>query len=237
MPKSKFENELCYYAWNMNFNTDSFEKINVLRHSYIQKWLREYLSKEYNKFEDFVKELDTILRCYYSGDINYEFMAKNLSDNAKEYKVNVYDQLKLNIPIMAKYIIEVWNKHKRENNKIVLRDKGDLLEELKKYLYDYGNSIETISGTYDKGVLDTIYDINEQIKDLEEIHSEEFKPIDKVPLIDIGSHYDDEEDLETVTIDDLEIEVENERVIRELAYHIREIEERFNKLLEDMYGN
>jgi len=118
MKKKKFNESLHFYAWSINFNTDSFEMTNVLGHSYIQKWLNEYLSKEYTDFELFFVELDARLRCEYSGRREYEFKAGDLSDSSEIYKVSVYDQIKPNMYHIAVHIIEEWNKHKRKENKL-----------------------------------------------------------------------------------------------------------------------
>ena len=59
------------------------------------------------------------------------------------------------------------------------------------------------------------------------------KIIDKLCVIDIGNNYNEiTDEYDIITIDDLEIFSDEERVIKELAYHIADIETKINEIID-----
>ena len=96
-----------WFVLNYDFNKRRIEDFNIFRNSYFTKSVEELL-KEYSSFEEFVIQLDRkLMYCFWSKR-EYEISVGDAfeKDINKYKKIDVYSQVKPNIEILAKYIID-----------------------------------------------------------------------------------------------------------------------------------
>ena len=99
--------ELEWFVLNYDFNRKKIENYNIFRNFYfienIKKLLEEHLT-----FEDFIIQLDKKLRYSFWSKREYEISVGDaFEENLNKYeKIDVYSQVKPNIKILAKYIID-----------------------------------------------------------------------------------------------------------------------------------
>ena len=99
--------ELEWFVLNYDFNRRKIENYNIFRNFYfienVKKLLEEHLT-----FEDFIIQLDKKLRYSFWSKREYEISVGDaFEENLNKYeKIDVYSQVKPNIKILAKYIID-----------------------------------------------------------------------------------------------------------------------------------
>ena len=99
--------ELEWFVLNYDFNRKKIENYNIFRNFYfienVKKLLEEHLT-----FEDFIIQLDKKLRYSFWSKREYEISVGDaFEENLNKYeKIDVYFQVKPNIKILAKYIID-----------------------------------------------------------------------------------------------------------------------------------
>ena len=99
--------ELEWFVLNYDFNRKKIENYNIFRNFYfienIKKLLEEHLT-----FEDFIIQLDKKLRYSFWSKREYEISVGDAFEENlnKDEKIDVYSQVKPNIKILAKYIID-----------------------------------------------------------------------------------------------------------------------------------
>lgn len=100
-----------WYVLKYNFNKGKIENFNIFDSSRFNECV-EKLLKKYITFEDFKEKLDKdLMYCFWSKR-EYEIMCADLFEtNIEKYeKIDVYRQLKPNLDILARYIIDEYNK-------------------------------------------------------------------------------------------------------------------------------
>ena len=99
--------KLEWFILNYNFNKQRIEDFNIFRNTYFTKSVEELL-KEHLTFEEFVIQLDRKLMYYFWSKREYEISVGDAfeEDINKYKKIDVYSQVKPNIKILAKYIID-----------------------------------------------------------------------------------------------------------------------------------
>lgn len=100
-----------WYVLNYNFNEKKAEHFNIFRSRRFSDGVQELL-ESFVSFEDFVEELDRLLMYCFWSKAEYEIMVGDLfeEDTNKYTKVDVYSQVKPNIKILAKYILDEYNR-------------------------------------------------------------------------------------------------------------------------------
>ena len=99
--------ELEWFVLNYDFNRKKIENYNIFRNFYfienVKKLLEEHLT-----FEDFIIQLDKKLRYSFWSKREYEISVGDaFEENLNKYeKIDVYSQVKPNIKILAKCIID-----------------------------------------------------------------------------------------------------------------------------------
>ncbi len=97
-----------WYVLNENFNENRIENFNIFNSTRFSKEV-EKLLKEFITFNDFVEKLDQALKYAFWSKSEYEILVMGLF-NDKATKIDIYSQIKPNIKILAKYIIDKYNK-------------------------------------------------------------------------------------------------------------------------------
>lgn len=102
-----------WYVLLHDFNKDKIISYNIFNNSKLDKELKE-LKENYISKENFVSELDKILRWCFWSQSEYEIMVGDLfeKDLDKYEKIDVYQQLKPNLNTLANYIIYQWTFNK-----------------------------------------------------------------------------------------------------------------------------
>lgn len=102
-----------WYVLLHDFNKDKVISYNIFNNSKLDKELKE-LKENYISKENFVSELDKILRWCFWSKSEYEIVVGDLfeKDLDKYEKIDVYQQLKPNLNTLADYIIYQWTFNK-----------------------------------------------------------------------------------------------------------------------------
>ena len=102
-----------WYVLLHDFNKDKIISYNIFNNSKLDKELKE-LKENYISKENFVSELDRILRWCFWSKSEYEIVVGDLfeKDLDKYEKIDVYQQLKPNLNTLADYIIYQWTFNK-----------------------------------------------------------------------------------------------------------------------------
>ena len=111
--------KLSWKVMRYNFNAKEVEFFNIFRNIRLQEGL-ENLIKNYTTFNKFKEDLSHELKYCFLGKCEYEVVVGDIVIKTLDEleKVDVYAQLEPNLDILAKYIIDEVNKHKR--NKLSL---------------------------------------------------------------------------------------------------------------------
>lgn len=102
-----------WYVLLHDFNKDKVISYNIFNNSKLDKELKE-LKENFISKENFVSELDKILRWCFWSKSEYEIVVGDLfeKDLDKYEKIDVYQQLKPNLNTLADYIIYQWTFNK-----------------------------------------------------------------------------------------------------------------------------
>ena len=101
--------KLEYYVLRHEFNSDTIEKHNIFNNGYVDERLEDLL-KNFVTLEDFKEKLDKLFIYCYAHKVEYEVIVSGVVckyDN--QFKISIYDQIKPNLDLIARYIIEQWN--------------------------------------------------------------------------------------------------------------------------------
>lgn len=101
---------LEYYVLCEDFNKSKIRMKNIFEHRYIYERL-PILIKQYKNYKSFKKELLFLFKCCYWSKREWEIF---IEARGKFNKVSIYDQIEPNIDLIAKYVIEMYNKVKRK---------------------------------------------------------------------------------------------------------------------------
>ncbi|MBR4260668.1 MAG: hypothetical protein IKQ33_01775 [Clostridia bacterium] len=122
----KLKQELKWYVLWHESNRDIIEPYNIFSNARI--WderigLPKLLNK-YITFDDFKNQLERLFKGCFHSRAEYEMMISGLFDFNKTYKIDVWKQIEPNLDLIARYIIETYNKHKRK--KIEVTNSGKI---------------------------------------------------------------------------------------------------------------
>lgn len=106
-----------YVLWH-EFNADKIEPFNIFRNVTFKQEVDKLL-EEFITFDDFKEKLDGALKYSFLSKAEYEIMCSGLFDRNKAYRIDVYTQVKPNLDILARYIIETYNKKLLEKESFV----------------------------------------------------------------------------------------------------------------------
>ena len=101
---------LKWYVLNYNFNEKKVENFNIFRNVRFVEDIQDLL-EHYITFEDFIEKLENELRYNFWSRREYEISVSDAfeTDLNKYEKIDVYSQVKPNVRILAKYIIDNYN--------------------------------------------------------------------------------------------------------------------------------
>lgn len=112
-------NELKWYALINDFNSDEIIRFNIFKNSNVHRLLDISL-KNYTDFNTFKEELIKIFKYSFWSKSEYEIFVSGWWGK-ETHKIDVWYQLEPNIDLIARYIIETYNKRKRK--KIIINGK------------------------------------------------------------------------------------------------------------------
>lgn len=100
-----------WYVLNYEWNKRKIIKYNIFNNINFKEGI-ENLLKEFITYEDFIERLDSLLKYCFWCKREYEISVGDLfeQDLNKYEKIDVYSQIKPNIKILAKYIIDKYNE-------------------------------------------------------------------------------------------------------------------------------
>lgn len=101
---------LEWYVLNYDFNGKKVENFNIFRSCRFADGVKELLDN-YITFGDFVEKLEKQLQYAFWSKREYEISVSDVfeTDLNKYEKIDVYSQVKPNVRILAKYIIDNYN--------------------------------------------------------------------------------------------------------------------------------
>lgn len=101
---------LKWYVLNYDFNRKKVENFNIFRNIRFVEGVQDLL-EHYITFEDFVEKLESELKYAFWSKREYEISVSDAfeTDLNKYEKIDVYSQVKPNVRILAKYIIDNYN--------------------------------------------------------------------------------------------------------------------------------
>lgn len=110
MKESDNMENLKWYVLNYNFNEKKVENFNIFRSVRFIEGVQDLLDN-YITFEDFVEKLDRKLMYSFWSKREYEISVGDAfeTDLDKYEKIDIYSQVKPNVKILAKYIIDNYN--------------------------------------------------------------------------------------------------------------------------------
>lgn len=114
-----------YVLWH-EFNSDKIESFNIFDSTSFKQEVDKLL-EEFITFDDFKEKLDGALKYSFLSKAEYEIMCSGLFDRNKAYRIDVYTQVKPNLDILARYIIEEYDRKLVERESMI-----DLVKMIKK---------------------------------------------------------------------------------------------------------
>ena len=99
--------KLEWYVLNYDFNHKKLENFNIFRSYRFTKGVEDLLN-HYTTFDEFVEDLEKELMYAFWSKREYEISVGDAfeTDLNKYKKIDVYSQVKPNVRILAKYIID-----------------------------------------------------------------------------------------------------------------------------------
>ena len=115
-------NKMEYYVLYHEFNEDIVKPFNIFNSSRFNDGVNELL-KKYITYKDFVEKLNSLAMYCFWSKAEYEIICKGwCSKNDKEYKIDVYDQIKPNLDMLARYIIDCYNNRPRARKELKINE-------------------------------------------------------------------------------------------------------------------
>lgn len=108
-------NKLEWYVLIHNFNEGRIDYYNIFSNAKMmdEKFGIPKLLKSYTTYNNFKEELGKLFRYAYHSKVEYELLVSGVP-KGEQYKLDIWYQIKPNLDLIAKYIIEEYNKHKRK---------------------------------------------------------------------------------------------------------------------------
>lgn len=98
-----------WYVLRENFNEKKIENWNIFNSIKFSEGVKELLDN-FVTFEDFVEKLDKELMYSFWSKAEHEIIVSDLFNKVNQ-KIDIYNQVKPNIKILADYIINEYNKN------------------------------------------------------------------------------------------------------------------------------
>lgn len=114
---------LKWYVLRKDFNTDKIEQFNIFDHWKFTEAIEEAL-KKYENFDTFKENVKKELMYYFWCKSEYEILITDLFVDIEKLewddfeKIDIYSQVLPNLDILCRYIIEEYNKKKRNKLEI-----------------------------------------------------------------------------------------------------------------------
>ena len=162
----KIMNDVRWYAMYYDVNDRRIKTYNVLNEGILEE-IRGDMKRGLIHDENSLKQrLDIIMQCYYSYKREWEISIGDLfeKDIEKYEKISVYDEIKDNIPVMARYILREMGLDFRKKSKIEDRIKEETLTD-----YNYAKDKNLII----EDLLNIIDHYKEEIRVLESSEGKE----------------------------------------------------------------
>ena len=106
-----------YVLWH-EFNSDKIEPYNIFNNVRFKEEVDKLL-KEFVSLDDFKEKLDSELRYNFWSRAEYEIMCSGLFDRNKAYKIDIYSQVVPNLDVLARYIIEEYDRKLVERESLI----------------------------------------------------------------------------------------------------------------------
>lgn len=107
-----------WFVLNHDFNSDKIEPYNIFNSTSFKQEVDKLL-EEFVTFDDFKEKLDSALKYSFLSKAEYEMMCSGLFNRNKAYKIDVYSQVVPNLDILARYIIEEYNRKLVERESLI----------------------------------------------------------------------------------------------------------------------
>lgn len=107
-----------WYVLNHDFDSDKIVSFDIFRNVRFKQDVNKLL-EEFVTFDDFKEKLDNALKYSFLSKAEYEMMCSGLFDRNKAYKIDVYSQVVPNLDILARYIIEEYDRKLVERESLI----------------------------------------------------------------------------------------------------------------------
>ena len=91
------------FIWN--FNDKQPQSYDVIPY-FQQEWADEKYKNRFKTFEDIKRFIDSKARYQFWARCEYEFIIKSWPNGDKEVKVDIYDQIKMNLDLVTTVFIK-----------------------------------------------------------------------------------------------------------------------------------
>lgn len=111
--------DMEWYVYVEDVNARRIDKFNIFDHYSFNEDIKKIYKKYKNDYNVFCDEVRKSLRYYYWSKCEWEIILSGWpsSNNFKEEKIDVYDQVMMNKDIFMKYVWEMCHARKNSSKK------------------------------------------------------------------------------------------------------------------------
>ena len=111
--------DMEWYVYVEDINAHRIDKFNIFDHYTFNEDIKKIYKKYKNDYNAFCEEVRKSLRYYYWSKCEWEIILSDWppSNNFKEEKIDVYDQVMMNKDVFMKYVWEMCHARKKPSKK------------------------------------------------------------------------------------------------------------------------
>ena len=103
--KERKGEKMKWYVKIHDFNSDTIVDYNIFNSVRMTEGIQKLFDEGISDYDKFVKDLDSLCKYCFWSKSEYEVMMSGLFDGHKQYKIDVYSQLAMNMNNLADYIL------------------------------------------------------------------------------------------------------------------------------------
>ena len=103
--KERKGEKMKWYVKIHDFNSDTIVDYNIFNSVRMTEGIQKLFDEGIGDYDKFVKDLDNLCKYCFWSKSEYEVMMSGLFDGHKQYKIDVYSQLVMNMNNLADYIL------------------------------------------------------------------------------------------------------------------------------------
>ena len=108
--------DMEWYVYIQDFNSREIKKYNIFQHYSFMEDIKKAYKKHKDDYETFCEYVKRSLMYYFWGKCEWEIILSGWpeSDDFKEEKIDVYEQVMMNKEIFMKYVWDMAHARKRK---------------------------------------------------------------------------------------------------------------------------